>query len=197
MKTTAEKILQRIRKRGRGSVYVTQDFLDLGARAAVDQALSRLTRRGELRRLSQGLYDFPKLHPRFGTLSPDPSAIAQAAARKTGSRIQVSGAQAANSLGMTTQVPARLVFLTDGPSKQIRIGAQVIALRHVSPRNMAGAGKTSGAVIQALRHLGRDAIDDGVVARLKKTLSDDDKAALRVDAAAPDWVRSVVANVVA
>jgi hypothetical protein len=196
MYNTADKILFRIRGKGRGAVYVTQDFLDLGTRAAVDQALSRLVRRGHLRRLAQGVYDFPKVHPRLGTLSPDPAVVAKALARKTGSRLQVSGAQAANALGMTTQVPARIVFLTDGPAKRIRIGNQTIELRHVSPRNMTGAGKTSGAVIQALRHLGRDSVDRQAIARLKTILSDDDKTDLQIDvAAAPDWIRSVVAEV--
>lgn len=197
MQTVANKILYRIRGKGRGSVHVTQDFLDLGTRAAVDQTLSRLTQRGQLRRLNQGIYDFPQTHPRLGALSPDPVAVATAAARKTGSRIQISGAQAANALGMTMQVPARLVFLTDGPSKQIHLGAQVIELRHAAPKNLAGAGRKSGAVIQALRHLGRKAMDAAVIDKLRAVLSADDKAALQADAAAaPDWIRSVVASVV-
>jgi hypothetical protein len=156
-----------------------------------------LTQRGQLRRLDQGIYDFPKVHPRLGALSPDPVAVAKAAARKAGSRIQVSGAQAANALGMTTQVPARMVFLTDGPSKQIQIGAQIIELRHVAPRNMAGAGKKSGVVIQALRHLGRDAVDSVMIGRLKAALSADDKADLQADVStAPDWIKSVVKSVI-
>lgn len=197
MQTTANKILYRVRGKGRGSVHITQDFLDLGTRAAVDQALSRLVQRGRLRRLDQGIYDFPKVHPRLGALSPDPVAVAKAAARKAGGRIQVSGAQAANALGMTTQVPARMVFLTDGPSKQIQIGAQVIELRHTAPKNMAGAGKKSGAVIQALRHLGRDSVDSAMIGKLKAALSADDKADLQADAAtAPDWIKSVVESVI-
>lgn len=197
MQTTANKILYRTRGKGRGSVYITQDFLDLGSRAAVDQALSRLVQRGQLRRLDQGIYDFPKVHPRLGALSPDPVAVAKAAARKAGSRIQVSGAQAANALGMTTQVPARMVFLTDGPSKQIRIGNQVIELRHAAPKNMVGAGKKSGMAIQALRHLGRDSVDSVMIGKLKAALSADDKADLQADAAAaPGWIKSVVESII-
>jgi hypothetical protein len=198
MQSIAGKILYRIRGKGRGSVHVTGDFLDLGTRAAVDQALSRLARRGYLRRLDQGVYDFPKMHPRMGALSPDPVAVAKAVARKAGSRIQVSGAQAANALGMTTQVPARMVFLTDGPSKRVQVGSQMIELRHAAPRNMAGAGKKSGLVIQALRHLGRGAVDSAALGRLKSALSDDDKADLQADVStAPGWVKSVVESLVA
>lgn len=198
MKSTVSKTLYRIRGKGRGSVHITRDFLDLGTRAAVDQALSRLVQRGHLRRLDQGIYDFPKMHPRLGALSPDPVAVAQAAARKAGCRIQVSGAQAANALGMTTQVPARLVFLTDGASKQIQLGAQVIELRHAVPRNLTGAGRKSGVVIQALRHLGRKAVDDAVIGKLQATLSADDKVVLQADAAtAPDWIKLVVASIIA
>lgn len=195
MQSTANKILYRIRGKGRGSVHVTRDFLDLGKRAAVDQALSRLVQRGALRRLEQGLYDFPRIHARLGPLSPDPVRVAQAAARKAGSRLQISGAQAAHALGMTTQVPARLVFLTDGPSKQIKLGPQVIELRHAAAKNLAGAGKKSGVIIQALRHLGRQAVDQVVIGKLKAALSAEDKASLQADVAtAPDWIRSVVAS---
>lgn len=197
MQTVTNKIFYRIKGKGRGSVHITQDFLDLGTRAAVDQALSRLAHRGQLRRLNQGIYDFPKMHPRLGVLSPDPMAVAKAAARKAGSQIQISGAQAANAFGITTQLPARLVFLTDGPSKRIHLGSQVIELRHAAPKNLAGAGKKSGAIIQALRHLGRKAIDAAVIDKLQAILSAKDKAALQADAAAaPDWIKSVVASVV-
>lgn len=198
MQTIANKILYRVRGKGGGSVQITRDFLDLGTRSAVDQALSRLVQRGDLRRLDPGMYHFPKRHPRLGILSPDPVVVAQAAARKAGSRLQISGAQAAHTLGMTTQVPARLVYLTDGPSKQIRLGTQMIELRHAAPKNLTGAGRKSGVVIQALRHLGRKAVDDAVIQKLQMTLSAEDKAVLQRDVVtAPDWIKSVVAKVIA
>ncbi|RUV80433.1 hypothetical protein EOA51_32955, partial [Mesorhizobium sp. M1A.F.Ca.IN.020.32.1.1] len=88
--------MKRVRAGGRGRVFTPSDFLDVANRAAVDQALSRLAKQGKLRRLARGLYDFPKVHPKLGPLSPAPDDVAQALARETGSRVQIAGARAAN-----------------------------------------------------------------------------------------------------
>lgn len=191
--SVASKILSRIRGKGRGSIHTSKDFLDLGGRVAVDHALSNLARKGHIRRLSRGVYDYPKVSARLGALTPRPDAVAKAVAKKTGSELQVSGAQAANQLGLSTQVPARVVYLTDGKSRRVRVGRQTIELRRTSPKNMATAGKPSGTVIQALRHIGRDNVNDKVIDRIKTVLSDDDKAALKKDVDnAPDWMRPIL-----
>jgi predicted transcriptional regulator of viral defense system len=93
-----DRVMKRVRASGRGSVFTPRDFLDLSARAAVDQALSRLAKAGHLRRLARGLYDFPKLHPKLGALTPAPDDVAQALARETGSHLQIDGARAATHL---------------------------------------------------------------------------------------------------
>lgn len=191
--SVANKILSRIRRKGQGIVHTSKDFLDLGSRVAVDHALSNLAKKGLIRRLSRGVYDYPKVNPRLGTLTPPPDAVAKALAKKTRSDLQVSGAYAANRLGLSTQVPARVVYLTDGKSKRVRVGRQTIELRHASPKNMATAGKPSGTVIQALRHVGRDNVNDEVIDRIKSALSDEDRAALRHDVdKAPDWMRPIL-----
>lgn len=191
--SVADKILSRIRRKGQGDVHTSKDFLDLGSRVAVDHALSNLAKKGLIRRLSRGVYDYPKVNPRLGTLTPPPDAVAKALAKKTRSDLQVSGAYAANQLGLSTQVPARVVYLTDGKSKRVRVGRQTIELRHASPKNMATAGKPSGIVIQALRHVGRDNVNDEVIDRIKSALSDEDRAALKHDVdKAPDWMRPIL-----
>ena len=184
-----DKLKRQIEKRPPGAVFVTREFLELGSRAAVDEALSRLAREGVIRRLSRGLYDFPRLHPVFGTVPADPDQIAAALARKTGSRLQSAGGQAANALGLSTQVPARAVYLTDGRRRSVQVGGQTIELRHAAPRSLAGAGRTEGTVIQALRHLGPEQITADVIARLRQTLTAREKAALRREALnAPGWL---------
>lgn len=191
--SVADKILSRIRRKGQGAVHTSKDFLDLGSRVAVDHALSNLAKKGLIRRLSRGVYDYPKVNPRLGVLTPSPDAVARAMAKKTRSDLQVSGAYAANQLGLSTQVPARVVYLTDGKSKRVRVGRQTIELRHASPKHMATAGKPSGMVIQALRHVGRDNVNDEVIDRIKSALSDEDRAALRHDVdKAPDWMRPIL-----
>lgn len=196
MRGITNQIFTRIKGKGRGSVFVPKDFLDLGGRDAVDQALSRLVKRGLLRRLSRGLYDYPKQDPWLGRLSPNPEAVALAVARKTGARLQTTEAHAANALGLTTQVPARVVYLTDRTSKDVKIGGQTIALRHAPRQSMVGAGRASGAVFQALRYFGKRRLDDRVIRQLRNTLSPADKAVLRSDAKyAPDWIQSAVSAI--
>ena len=133
-------------------------------------ALKSLCDAGRIRRLAPGLYDYPQKHPQLGDLFPTPEQIAQALAYKDSSRIQPSGAYAANLLGLSTQVPAKVVFLTDATDRCIRVGSQEIVLKRTTPKNMATAGRTSGLVIQALRHLGKDHVDDEVVHALVAVL---------------------------
>ena len=192
------KIKRRIIGKGRGAVFTPSDFLDLGSRAAIDQALSRLNDQGVIRRLARGIYDYPKTSPRLGRLSPDPDAIATAIARKDGRVVQVSPARAANMLGLTTQVPAKAIYLTDGPSRTKQIGAQTIIMRNAAARNLVGAGKPTGAVFQALRYLGKDGVDASVVARLSRAIDADTRRALIKDALhAPGWMRPVVQQIAA
>lgn len=195
-------VMQKVRKRifgkGRGFVFTPSDFLDLGARSGVDQALSRLAAQGVIRRLSQGLYDYPKSSGRIGLLSPNPDAIAEALARKDDHVLQISPARAANMLGLTTQVPAKTVYLTDGPNRTRKIGRQTIELKHASRKRLAGAGRTSGAVFQALHYLGRDNVDDQVIDRLRSVLSEEDrKDLLNYTLAVPGWMRPVAQQIAA
>src|SRR5258706_14930308 len=154
MQGIENKVLKRIYGAGVGSVLSQDDFLDLGGRAAVDKALSRLAAKGTIRRLARGLYEYPRTHPELGMLSPDIDKVAKALAGKDRIRLQPAGAYATNLLGLSEQVPAKVVFLTDGPSRTVKmkIGRQEIQLRHPPPKNMAAAGRLSGLLIQALRH---------------------------------------------
>lgn len=189
-------ILKRIRGQGRGSVIVPNHFLDLGSRQAVDLALHRLTKNGTLRRIGRGLYDYPRRDPKLGVLFPSIDAIATAIKGRDATRIQAAGSYAANLLGLSEQVPLKVVFLTDGISRRIQIGKQQIIFKRTTPRNMAVAGKTSGLVIQALRHLGKRHIDDSVIAKLKKKLTKEDKKQLlKALRYAPAWIADIMREV--
>jgi hypothetical protein len=194
--STDSRILTRIRKRGRGSVLVPGDFLDLGSREAVDLALHRLAKKGTVRRLARGVYDYPKEHPKLGPLSPPADVIAQALAGRDRTRLQPAGAYAANVLGLSEQVPAKAVFLTDGPSRTIKVGPTTIQLRRTTPRNMAAAGRLSGLLIQALRELGEDHITPARIAHLKRTLPAEERRGLLKDLGiAPAWMHSILRKV--
>jgi hypothetical protein len=185
-------ILYRIRGIGRGSVVVPSDFVDLGSRQAVDLALHRLAKKGVLRRLARGLYDFPKQHPVLGPLSPSAETVAQALAGRDRTRLQPAGAYAANVLGLSEQVPAKAVFLTDGPTRTVQIGPTTIQLRQTTPRNMAAAGRLSGLVIQALRELGKDHMTAARIEHLKRTLPAEKRRELLNDLKlAPAWMHPI------
>lgn len=196
MQSIDSKILNRIYGRGKGCVVTPGDFLDLGSRQAVDLALHRLAKKGTLRRLARGLYDYPRIDPELGLLSPTIDTIVKALKGRDKILLQPSGGYAANLLGLSDQVPMKIVFLTDGPARRVQIGKQVIMLKHTTPRAMATAGRISGLVIQALRHLGQRQVDDVVVANLQKRLSASDKKVLLRDLRyAPAWIAAILRQV--
>jgi hypothetical protein len=189
-------MLARIKAREHGWVFSPSDFLGLGSRDAVDKALSRLAAGERIRRVARGLYDVPRQHPIVGVAAPKVDQVAKALAGKAGTRLQATGAYAANLLGLSDQVPAKVVFLTDGRSKRVRIDKLEIVLKQTSPRNMGTAGRISGLVIQALRYLGKAHVDDGTVKRLGSRLTPGQKAQLLQDLAyAPAWVGKVIRRV--
>ena len=185
-------ILASIRSHGRGSVFVPADFLGLGSREAVDIVLHRLARKGTVRRLARGVYDFPKEHPVLGPLSPSAEAVAKALAGRDRTRLQPAGAYAANVLGLSEQVPAKAVFLTDGPSRTVKIGATTIQLRRTTAKNMETAGRLSGLLIQALRELGKEHVTPERREHLKRTLPADKRRELIKDLRlAPAWMHPI------
>ena len=199
MDTLQNQILIRVHRQGSGGVFTPKDFLDLGSRDAVDQALSRLVRKDQLQRLARGLYYFPRINARFSiVVPPDADQIAHAIGRQTGSRVVPSGAVAANRFGLTTQVPARPVYFTDGNSRQVRIGDMVFQMKHASPRDFPPGSHTSALVFQAIRYLGKDAVDDHVINTIRRTLSPRQRTVLLRDGRfATDWIAAVIRRIAA
>ena len=136
-----------------GTPVVAKELLHLGSRAAVDQALSRLVRRGTLMRAGRGIYVRP-IESRFGTRPPVASKVVEAIAAQRGESVAPHGAAAANELGLTTQVPVREVYLASGRSRRLKLGAQVVELRHVPAWQLVLPGRPAGAAIRALAWLG-------------------------------------------
>lgn len=191
-KSTDSQILAAITRQGHGSVFVPADFLHLGSREAVDIVLHRLVRKGTIRRLARGVYDFPKEHPVLGPLSPSADAVAKALAGRDRTRLQPAGAYAANVLGLSEQVPGKAVFLTDGPSRTVKIGPTTIQLRRTTAKNMETSGRLSGLLIQALRELGKEHVTPERREHLKRTLPADKRQELIKDLRlAPAWMHSI------
>jgi Family of unknown function (DUF6088) len=183
-------ITHRVHRSKPGTVFTPATFASLGGRAAIDKALQRLAARGALRRLSRGLYDKPRQDAVLGTLWPSVDAIVAALTGKDKLRLQPTGAYAANLLGLSDQVPARVEFLTDGTSRTVKAGPMQIVLKRTTPRQMAAAGRTSGLVIQALRSLGPDHVTPQRLSKLRRTIPAGERQALLDDLTlAPGWMQ--------
>ena len=197
-KNIDSKVVSRIYGHGRGWVFTPNHFKDLGSRDAVASALKRHKQSGLIRQLARGVYDYPKIDPELGLLEPSTDDIAQALAGRDATRLQPSGAYAANLLGLSTQVPTKIVYLTDGRPRTVQIGKRQITLNQTTPRNMATAGKISGLVIQALRHLGGRHVDAATIEAVKKRLSAADRKRLLTDIRhAPAWIAEIIRKVAA
>ena len=175
MGSMADKIMKKISVNASERwVCTPRDFLDIGNREAVDQALSRLVKAGRLRRVGRGLYDKPRMSDLLKRPAPvDLDAAISAIARRDGIQIMPDGMVAANQLGLTSAVPARPYYVTDGASRSVEVDGRTIRFRHASPSVMRWAGKTAAPVVQALRWLGPDAATDAQVGSiLKRRLPD-------------------------
>lgn len=192
-KSIDSMILETINDSGHGAVFVPTDFLELGSRQTVDTVLHRLVRKGIIRRLARGIYDYPDEHPILGKIQPSPEKIAEALIDRDCTRIQPTGAYAANILGLSDQVPAKVVFLTDGPSRTLKTGKITIQLRRTTPKNMAMAGRLIGLLVQAFRELGKENITIERIEHLKKTIPLEERRQLLKDIRlAPELIEETV-----
>ena len=168
MTSVASKIMKRVTVHpSRAWVWTPKDFLDLGSRGTVDQALSRLVQAGRLRRVGRALYDVPRISNVLKRPAPvDLDAAIAALARRDGVRIMPDGLVATNQLGLTNAVPAKISYVTDGHSRTLKIDGRTVQFRHAGPNVMRWAGRPAAPVVQALRWLGPDAAADERVASI-------------------------------
>lgn len=153
MQRLTEQILEHAARLPEGAPVAAKSLLHLGNRAAVDQALSRLAERGQLIRAGRGVYLLP-VTSRFGTRAPSVEQAVEALASQRGEVIVSSGAAAANSLGLTTQVPVRSVYLTSGRTRKMSLGKQTVELRHAPRWQLAMPHRPAGQAVRALAWLG-------------------------------------------
>lgn len=196
MQAIEAKILSRIYGRGRGWAFTKTDFVAEFGEANIHQALSSLTKAGTIRRVSQGLYDYPGQSELLGQLSPDIDQAAQALARKFNWRIQPSGDTALNLLGLSTQVPGKWMYLSDGPSRQYAIGQQVLAFRKSALKDTGLTLRESGLLVQALKALGKEHVDAQTVNTLRQWLDPGMRTrVLRDTGMATSWVFEILKQV--
>lgn len=190
-----DQIFKKIKDNKRGKIFFPASFSKLGGEAAIHQALKRLAEKGILLRIAHGIYLYPKTDPELGTLYPPIDEIAKAIAKRDKARIVPTGVQALNLLGLSTQVPMKVVYLTDGAQRNVSIGKQSIKFKKTSPRNLAAKGEISGLVIQALREIGKDNASADQLRIIHEFLQKEDPANVRNDAGlAPAWISKIMAT---
>lgn len=188
-------VKNRIFGNGKGWVFTAYNFADLGSDSGVRTALSRLQEEKIIRRLAQGIYDYPKNHEVLGMLTPTVEAVANAYAEKNGAKIQASGAYAANVLGLSEQVPGKVVFLTDGPTGKIKIKNLVVSFKKTTVRNMHAVGSREALVIQAFKFMGQENIDDTMLEKARKLLKQSKRKDFEKNIQyAPRWIRVLLIN---
>jgi len=187
--TTVEAIRNRINEIELGEPFTSNQFNALGTRAAVDQALSRFVKQGEITRISRGVFVRPKRSRYIGEVMPEPSKVAKAIANAHGETIQVQGAEAARLLGLTTQMPLQVVFYTSGPNRALKLGNLQLTLKHVAQRKLALAGRPSGLALSALWYLGKEQVGPGTIKAIREKLSPEAFEEFRAETTAmPAWM---------
>jgi len=195
--SSENKILNRVRGTGRGWSFSPRDFLDLGERATIDSSLHRLAQKGEVRRVIRGIYDYPRFSELLEqAVSPDIDQVARALARKFRWRIQPSGATALNLLGLSTQVPARAVYLSDGPNKNYKIGNTSLVFEHTALKEAGFKLRESGLIVQALKALGQEHITPEVISTIQTWLPISLRSRILTDTkTATGWVYAAIQQI--
>jgi hypothetical protein len=193
MRGLRDRIERRIGHEGRGWVFTRKDLRDIAPSGPIGVILGRLVRDGMIRRIGRGLFDYPdQSRLAKGSMPPDIEKAAQAIARKHRWTITPEGAMAANLLGLSRQVPAKIVYLSDGPSRKIAVGNQMIEFRNASPKDLRLDHYTSRLTAHALRFLGKDNVDEAVIEHLRKKLTTRERNCFLQDARyGTDWILDV------
>jgi hypothetical protein len=195
--TFKTQIVSRIYGNQRGWTFSQKDFADLAGRSMADWTLFRLEETGTIRRVLRGLYEYPRYSELLqAPLTPDIDKVAQALARKFGWRIQPNGELALNRMGLSTQVPGRAVYLSDGPTRRYTIGQSTLEFRHTKLKEAGFKHAESGLIVQALRSLGQERIDAGVIAKIRAWLPEKMRAKVRKDTQrATAWVYEAIVKI--
>jgi hypothetical protein len=191
-----KQVHEKILNYKRGKIIFSDMFSSLGNLESINKVLFRLAQKGLLVRLAQGIYLYPKQDKELGTLYPSVEEIAEAIAKRDKARIMPTGVQALNKLGLSTQVPMKAVFLTDGTPRSILVGKRTIKFKKTTPKNLAAKSGVCGLAIQALREIGSKNVTPEQLDKIKQVLSNEKMELLANDARlAPAWIAKIILSV--
>jgi len=192
-----DKVIKKLSDYKRGKIVFSESFAQIGSLESINRALSRLTHKGLLIRLAQGIYLYPKQDEELGVLYPSVEEIAEAIVKRDKARIIPTGVHALNKLGLSAQVPMNVVFLTDGAPRSIKIGKRTIKFKKTTPKNLACKSEVCGLVIQALREIGSENITPEQLEKMKQVLKNEKTELLAHDARlAPTWITKIILSII-
>lgn len=195
MASIEDNILTAIQAKGRGSIFFPSDFTSYGEVKAVGKSLERLTAKGDIVRLARGIYSYPEIDTvlGLGVLMPSIEQIAETIARRDKARIVPTGIYAMNRLGLSTQVPMNVVYLTDGAPRKVSLGnGRSIQFKYTTPRNLAFTNPLAMLVTFALKEIGKDNVTEDIIKRIKNVLQKERKENIVADEALmPAWIRNI------
>jgi hypothetical protein len=191
------KIIDHLKYRARGKIYFSDDFTSIASYESIRKSLSTLVKKGILVRLTQGIYLYPKVDPEFGILYPSVDDVCKAIAKRDKARIEPTGVFALHSLGLSTQIPINVVYLTDGIPRKINYGNRVIKFKKTAPKNLSMKGKVSSLVIAALKQLGKNGITQDTQQQIAKALKKETPENIKHDIKlAPEWISKLIISLV-
>ncbi len=197
MQSIENKVFSRISGRGRGWAFTKVDFVAEFGAGNIHTALSSLAGAGKIRRVCHGVYDYPRQSELLRkVLSPDIDQVAQALARKFNWRIQPTGDTALNLLGLSTQVPSRWAYLSDGPSREYAVGDQTLAFIKSGLKERSFKYRESALVVQAIKTLGKEHVDETVIEKVRHQLDRETcTRILRDTRAVTGWIYQIIKQV--
>jgi hypothetical protein len=184
---------EKIKNLQRGTLFFVESFLSIGNAKSVNKALERLVEKEKIIRVATGIYTRPKQSKLFGNITPTVEEIATAIAKRDKARIVPTGSYALNALGLSTQVPLKAVYLTDGAARKINLGKRTILFKKTTPKNLSAKGAISKLVIQALKAIGKDNIKPEEERKILELLRKENPEHLKHDILlAPEWIRIIM-----
>lgn len=196
MESVEYKIEKTIKSKPRGSLLFIEDFSHRGAAESVRKALQNLKEKGVIKSVAHGIYVRPVIDEYIGEVMPDAEEVAKAIARRDRIKLVPTGVYALNALGLSTQIPLKSVYLTDGAARTIKVGQRTIKLKRSTPKNLLAKGKISSLVIQALKEIGKDNATQEELDKIYEALKKEEQKNIKHDITlAPQWIKEIMKKV--
>jgi predicted transcriptional regulator of viral defense system len=195
MQSISNQIESEIKKKCKGKIFFADEFKKFGSEEVVRITLFRLCNKGLIVRISAGIYIYPKMSKLVGVVYPSVEEVVKQIAKHEKSRIVPTGLYALNKIGLSTQVPMRFVFLTDGAAREMKIAGVKVKFQKTIAKNLSFKGKLTVLVVFALKEIGKNNLQKNELQRINELLSHETKEIILHDSKlVPNWIAEIMLN---